>query len=171
MIVGEFVRREEFSEAEYGALGKFLVAVTSLDDVVGRASMKLLRTSGTSISLETLDEKSAEIVRCSGNTRLRIFEELMSQHKHETNFLPRIKPQIDNLLDWRNALCHGRYSRGSCGSIRVEFFDKKSVKYAKSVTKTQVNPDNCFSTDDLAALSDLANQLSFAIQNQLLNPP
>ncbi len=160
--MNEFVRRDEFSKDEYAALGQLLVAVTHLDDVLGRSTVKLISSSSSNLDAGSVDKVMAKAADISGKRRLTKFKEELQRSGTEHEWFKPLEDSAENIVKWRHALCHGRYSRGSCGAMRIEFFSHHSIK------NSTVHPENCLTVEEANALSNEANSMSFEIHNRLI---
>ncbi|MTD99548.1 hypothetical protein GIY56_04525 [Paracoccus sp. YIM 132242] len=122
---------EEFTEAEYASIGRLVRAFTELEHVLASTVISL---SGGGDAAETdldLEKKFKDVVSGTMERRLEVFLKFYREKYGENVEVNSFEDTARALLEWRNAVFHGRWLRADTGLMQNIFYQRNYVRNKK----------------------------------------
>jgi predicted pyridoxine 5'-phosphate oxidase superfamily flavin-nucleotide-binding protein len=120
----------DFTEAEFAAIGRVVWSFTVLEHEFARAAMKLRYGAALSHG-SSIDPQVIKILKENLNGRFKCFIAGLKASGGPDEFVEWIdeaEAKFKDGLRWRNRICHGNWRRHTDGRLMVRFVDRESIE-------------------------------------------
>lgn len=132
----------EFSDAQYAAIGRAIRAFGELEHQLAVATLDLYGGASRADTDEMIGAKGQKVASGALEMRLNLFIGTYIEQFQRDAWLDEFESQARNLIQWRNAFCHGRWVKTSSGNVQPTFYERTYVERLENPPEHELSIDN-----------------------------
>lgn len=125
---GRLGHREELTDAQYAAIGRAVRSFSCLEHALATATIRLLGGPVFVDGMSRQQQRASEAVQSGLAGRLEAFIVAYGDRNQRDGWSDRLESVVRDSLLWRNAVCHGEWSRNGDDELVLTFYDRDSVR-------------------------------------------